>query len=185
MVLKTQPVTAEQFDEFIQRPDLGDAIYELVCGEIVEKNSSPFASAMAGTVASYLVLFVRERGYIGYVTGAAGSYEVFDERYVPDAAYISKARQPELSCELHNPNPPELVVEVVSDEKSVDEQRSLRRKITNYLVVGTVVWVVFPVSQVVEVHAPDQPVKILRLEDTLDGGDILPGFQLPVRDIFQ
>ena len=185
MVLQQHLVTAEQFDEYIQRPDLGDAIYELICGSIAQKESSPFTSAMAGTILFYLVMYVREHGRIGHVTAAAGGYRIFDDCLVPDAAYISKARQPELARVGYNPNPPELAVEVISDESNAQELSNLRRKITNYLAAGTVVWAVFPFSQFIEVHAPGQPVQIIGIDGTLDGGEILPGFTLPVQDIFQ
>ncbi len=186
MVLQKQAVTtAEQFDEFIQRADLGDTIYELIAGEIVEVPSNPFVSHIGGSIRFFIRLFIRENNIGGYVTGADGGYQVAGERYAPDVAYISRARQPELARTGYNPNPPELAVEVISDEGNLDEQRGLRRKITNYLAAGTIVWVVFPFSQMIEVHAPGQPMRICGLADTLDGGDILPGFQLPARDIFE
>ena len=185
MVLQQQLMTAEQFDEYIQRPDLGDRIFELIGGEIVEVPSNAFASDIGQLIGFFIRLFIRENSIAGYVTAADGGFWVAGERYAPDVAFISKARQPELARTGYNPNPPELAVEVISDEANNDEQRGLRRKITNYLAAGTVVWAVFPVSQFVEIHAPGQPVKILHLDDTLNGGDILPGFALPVRDIFE
>jgi Uma2 family endonuclease len=184
MVLRTQLVTAEQFDELIQRPDRGDTIYELISGEIVEVPSNAYVSSLAARIIGYLFIFLLKNP-IGHVTGADGGYQVAGERYAPDVAYISKTCQPELAREGYNPNPPELAVEVISDETNLEEERQLRRKITNYLAVGTIVWVVLPVSQMVEVHAPGQPLKTLYPNDTLDGGDVLPGFQLPVKDIFQ
>ncbi|HLV33607.1 MAG TPA: Uma2 family endonuclease [Spirillospora sp.] len=185
MVLRTQLVTAEQFDELMQRPDRGDTIYELISGEIVEVPSNAYASNIAQLIGFFIRLFIREKGIAGFVTGADGGYQVAGERYAPDVAYISKARQPELAREGYNPNPPELAVEVISDETNLEEQRHLRRKITNYLAAGTIVWVVLPVSQMVEVHTPGQPLKTLYADDTLDGGDVLPGFQLPVKAIFE
>lgn len=184
MVLQQYFITAEQFDAFIQRPDLGDSIYELIAGEIVEKESSPYTSAIGVTVGAYLFEHVCQNEFIGHVTGAGGGYQVVGERYVPSAAYLSKQRQAELSRHGYNPIPPEIAVEVIFDEQRVSKLIKLRRKITNYLAAGTVVWVVFPVSQSIEVHAPGQPVKILRLNDTLEGGDVLPEFSLPVRAIF-
>jgi Uma2 family endonuclease len=176
--------TAEDFDEFIQQADLGDDIYEFVGGEIVDVPSNPYASEVGGTVFFFLKLFVREHNIAGHVTPADGGYQVAGERYAPDVAFISAARQPELVRQGYNPTPPDLVVEVVSDESNAEEQQKLRRKITNYLAARTVVWVVFPISQIVEIHAPDSTVKILGIEDSLDGGDILPGFKLALRDIF-
>lgn len=105
------------------------------------------------------------------------------ERYAPDVAYISASQQPELAREGYNPNPPELAVEVVSSDRP-DELHQLRIKIINYFAVGTGVWVVKPNDQLIEVHQPGQAVKIYRKDDTLDDGDVLPGFRLKVAEIF-
>jgi Uma2 family endonuclease len=47
-----------------------------------------------------------------------------------------------------------------------------------------VVWVVNPDAQRVTVHRPDAPPKTHGINDTLDGGNVLPGFTLAVKDIF-
>jgi hypothetical protein len=44
--------------------------------------------------------------------------------------------------------------------------------------------VVYPETREVEVHAPGQTARILGITDTLDGGDVLPGFTLAVKEIF-
>lgn len=185
MVLQTQFVTAEQFDEFIQRPDLGDVIYELIGGEIVEVPSNTFVSEVAQLIGFFIRLFIRENEIAGHVTGADGGFMVGGERFAPDVAYVSKARQPELAQQGYNPNPPELAVEVISDENNMEEQRNLRRKLASYLAVGTVVWIVYPFSKLVDVHVPGQATRTLGLDDSLDGGEILPGFSLAVKDIFE
>jgi Uma2 family endonuclease len=46
------------------------------------------------------------------------------------------------------------------------------------------VWVVYPDEQQVVVHSPGQPAQIVNIDGVLDGGDVLPGFTLPLRDIF-
>jgi Uma2 family endonuclease len=109
---------------------------------------------------------------------------VAGERYAPDVAYISYERQPQLAQSGYNPNPPELAVEVISDESNARELDTLMLKISNYMAAGTVVWVVYPVSQVIRVHVHGQPVRIISKVGTLDGGDMLPGFSLAVSEIF-
>jgi Uma2 family endonuclease len=183
MAVQRPITTAEEFDTFIQRADLGDRIYEYIAGEIVEVPSNPFASKIAATILIALGIFLKGKNW-GHLTGEAGLYMVAGERYAPDVAYISRARQPELAREGANPNPPELAVEVISDESNAQEQRELRLKLSNYLAAGTMVWVVYPVSQLVEVHRPGKPVQLIGMEGTLDGGDALPGFTLAVREIF-
>lgn len=184
MAFQRQVTTVQEFDDYIQRDDLGDQLFEFIGGEIVEVPSNPFASEIAQIIGFFIRLFLRENRIAGHVTTADGGFMVSKERYAPDVAYISHARQPELARTGYNPNPPELAVEVISDETNVKEQRDLRLKISNYLAAGTIVWVVHPLSQLVEIHRPGQPVAIIGVDDTLDGGAVLPGFSLAVSEIF-
>ncbi len=179
-----QPITTvQEFDQFIQRTDLSDRFFEYIAGEIVEMPSNPFVSAIAAKILIALGIFLKGRNW-GHLTGEAGLYQVAGDRYAPDVAYISKTRQPELAREGANPNPPELAVEVISDEGNAQEQGELRLKISSYLAVGTIGWVVRPVSQVVEVHRPGKPAQLIGVDGTLEGDDVLPGFSLAVSDIF-
>jgi hypothetical protein len=57
-------------------------------------------------------------------------------------------------------------------------------KVNNCLLAGTVVWVFFPQKTGGGVFVPGQPAKSLGTNDTLDGGEVLPGFTAAVRDIF-
>lgn len=60
----------------------------------------------------------------------------------------------------------------------------MRVKVLNTVAAGTVVWLVRPAIQVVEVCVPGQPVQRLSSEDTLTGGDVLPGFGVAVGEVF-
>lgn len=176
-------VTAAQFDAFIQQPTNADKIFEFIGGEIVEVPSNPFVSDLAGRFIFFLRLYLRERGLRGHVTGEAGGYIVSGERYAPDVAYLSYDRQPELAKEGYNPLPPDLAVEIVSSSRA-DELDRLRIKITNYLAAGTLVWVVKPEAQQIEIHSAGQPVRVLHREDRLEGGELLPGFALKLDELF-
>jgi Uma2 family endonuclease len=181
MVLQTQRVTAAEFDEFIRRPENVHQNFELIAGEIVEKMvSSPRSSSIGALLAGLLIIHVRERG-LGRVTGADGGYMVGGERYIPDAAFISKARQPVQPTDAYNPLAPDLAVEVLSPTNDDEE---MRLKVVNYLAAGTVVWVINPDKQRVEVYQSGQSVKTLGENDTLDGRDLLPDFTLPVIALF-
>jgi Uma2 family endonuclease len=81
------------------------------------------------------------------------------------------------------PVAPDLAVEVVSPS---DRDARVTQNAITYLDAGTrLVWVVEPDSQTVTVYTPDLTARILRAEDTLDGGDVLPGFTLKVAEIFE
>lgn len=96
---------------------------------------------------------------------------------------ISPQRQPELADKGYNPVPPELAVEVETNTTAQSE-RQMRYKLYHYLSVGTLAWIVYPKSREVEIHAPGKAPQKLIAADTLTGGDMLPGFELPLREIF-
>jgi Uma2 family endonuclease len=183
MVLERKRITAEEFDRFVNLPENADRLFELIGGEIVEVPSNPYASEVGYNIGFQIKLFLRDKGIEGHVTGEAGGYIVSGEKYAPDVAYISKARQAELVRQGYNPNPPELAVEV-DLPSTYESARRLQTKIANYLAAGTLLWVVYPESKEVEVYSPGQPVKVLGIDGTLDGGGALAGFTLPVKDIF-
>lgn len=181
MVITKRTVTPKEFDQFLTAHAHEDQIYELINGEIVEKMPSNTESSQFSTLlAAFLVMYMRQNP-IGYVTGEAGGYTVDGERYAPDAAVILKPNAP--TQDWFAPFPPNLAVEV-DYPSSRQSLRVLSTKISHYLAAGTVVWVVFPEDKEIEVHIPGQAVKILRVGDTLDGGAMLPGFTLPVSEIF-
>ena len=179
-VQTTKPITAEDFETFINLPENADKLFEYVGGEIVVSPSNPYSSYLASRINRYLMAFVEEHD-LGFVTGEAGGFMVSGERYAPDVAYISKERQPELVREGYNPNPPQLAVEVISLS---DSDQKLRIKLANFLAAGTLVWVIYPETESVEVYTPGQPVQILSVGDTLDAGNVLSGFTLMISTIF-
>ena len=184
MVTQTKRMTVEAFETFVQRSENTERDFEFIGGEIYEVPSNPFVSQISMEIAFHMKLYLRKSDIEGHLTGEAGGYMVAGERYAPDVAFISKARQPELVRKGYNPLPPNLVVEVISDHENAEERDKLRIKITNYLSAGVVVWVFNPFGKYAEVHQPGAPAQIITADGTLDGGDVLPGFRLELRDIF-
>ena len=100
----------------------------------------------------------------------------------PDAAFISTER---LARQGDDPYPPapELAVEIVSPN---DRAGEIATKVQKYLTAGTnVVWVVYPDEKLVYVHQPGGKAQIIDIHGTLDGGDILTGFTLPLNEVFK
>lgn len=181
MALQTglrMPVT--EFDEWVQQPENADRDYEYIRGEVFEVVSNNYSSEIAALITTYLGLYLLQNK-IGRITGADGGYQVGGERYIPDVAFISYRRQPQPSHAAYNPNPPDLAVEVLSP---ANDDEKMRVKVANYLAAGAVVWVVDPEARAVEVYTPGQSVRMAGMDEMLDGGSVLPGFQVAVRDIF-
>jgi Uma2 family endonuclease len=180
MAIATNPIPVEEFDRFVLLPENAERMFEYIGGEIVEVVSNNYSSEIGASFLVEIGGFVK-KNRLGRVTGADGDYRIAGERYIPDVAFISKSRQPEPSHEAYNPNPPDLAVEVLSPTNDADE---MRIKVVNYLLAGTTVWVVDPINKRVEVYIPNQSPFIVGIDGELDGGTVLPGFKLPLRDIF-
>ena len=73
-------------------------------------------------------------------------------------------------------------VEVVSKSNTAAE---IARKIAEYFAAGTrLVWIVNPKTQSVRVNTSPRKAVTLGIDDVLDGGEVLPGLKIPVRDVF-
>jgi Uma2 family endonuclease len=181
MVIADRTFTVEEFEQFILLPQHGDTMFELIDGKVypvVSNNrSSRIAMSLGIIVGGYI-----KANKLGYVTGADGGYVVAGEHLIPDMAFMSKARQPQPSREAYNPLAPDLAIEVLSP---TDDDANVRLKLTSYLNAGTTVWIVDPDAETVEVYVPKQQPTKLSIKDTLYGSDVLPGFEIAVRDIFE
>ena len=164
--------------------DHENRLYELVDGYLVEKIMGLKESALAMELGSFLSVFVREHD-LGFVTGEAGTVRLWPKLVrIPDVAFISWAQVPsrEFPSEPIPTLYPDLAVEVLSEGNTKGE---MDRKLKDYFLAGTrLVWLVDPDTRTVRVFtSPEAPIT-LRERDTLDGGDVLPGFTLPLKDLF-
>lgn len=104
--------------------------------------------------------------------------------HIPDLAFVRTERLPAESVrEGIMPLAPDLVVEVVSPN---DRFVEVIEKVERYQRAGVpLIWLVLPRPRAVDVYILGQSPRRLREGDTLDGGDVIPGFSIPVADIFR
>jgi Uma2 family endonuclease len=102
----------------------------------------------------------------------------------PDVAFVSYGRWPTQTIprtEAWNVVP-DLAVEIISATNLAEE---IDNKLTDYFAAGvTLVWVIFPESRRVYVYTAPKQVRVLDGGDELDGGDVLPGFRLPIAALY-
>ncbi|GAB4545722.1 MAG: hypothetical protein OHK0023_04440 [Anaerolineae bacterium] len=99
----------------------------------------------------------------------------------PDVAFVARARIPATHGDYYA-FAPDLAVEVVSPANTDTE---MAEKIAQYFAAGAQqVWVIYPKARVIYVYRSAKDVTILDMNDTLEGGDLLRGFAVRVRDIF-
>lgn len=182
MVLRERLYTAEEFWKYIDLPENDEKRLELEDGEIIDVGESrPVNTVTASRIGYFLNAFVIPHN-LGYVTGADGGFKLGEKRVrIPDVGFISKARMPKLPKRFGVA--PDLAVEVVSEDEDI------HRKAREYLTAGTkIVWAVYPNERTVYTMRLEADGTLTStphgIDAELNGGAIIPGFKLPVRDIF-
>ncbi len=101
----------------------------------------------------------------------------------PDAAFVRAERLADQPPAGFFEGAPDLAVEVISPGETVDEVES---KVIDYLEAGTkLIWLIYPRTQTVTVYRSLTEIEILTIADMLDGGQLLPGFSVAVKQIFE
>lgn len=194
---KIAPELTLSFDEFVQEY-LGKR-YEYVDGkpqpmgeEIVGENGVITVSPATGPhglitnfVAFLLTGFVTANR-LGYVFGAETGFIMNQETAEMRAAHVAFYAKALLTSpdQLKSwlPFPPDLAVEVISEH---DRATDVQRKARSYKANGTrLLWLFYPYTREIEIHRPNEPIYTLDVDDALEGGDVLPGFSVDVKQIF-
>jgi Uma2 family endonuclease len=182
MSTEVQLMTA---DELLALPR-GEFRYELVNGEL--KKMSP-AGHNHGRITIRLTLpiaqHVREHS-LGEVYAAETGFKLAsnpDTVRAPDIAFIRQQRVDEVGeTKGYWPGAPDLAVEVLSPDDRVVE---VEEKVSEWLTAGTKqVWVVSAKLRTVTVYRSPTDILVLTEKDFLDGGDVLPGFRIQLKEIF-
>lgn len=183
------PGTATEQD-LLDESVTGGRLCELVDGILVEK-AMGFRADWLGMWIGHLILQFLETNNLGGVSGAAGGIR-FKAGHVrmPDVAFFrwDRADDPEL---IEDPDgafaevAPDLAIEILSPGNTRQE---MDIKLAEYARAGVrLVWYVDPDRKEVDVFPKGNPrrKKTIGLDGVLDGGDVLPGFTLPVAKVFE
>ena len=184
--IQTRPMTAE---ELSQLPTGMGVRYELIEGELIEM--SP-AGTRHGEVAANIIMLLgafvktkKARKVLSSETGFQISSNP-DTVRAPDVAFIPSERIPDEGLPAgFCPIIPALIVEVISPSETATMVQSKTQMWLDFGV--SQVWNVDPELRQVQVFEPQEnggKYKIYREDAVLTGGDILPGFELPIREIF-
>lgn len=182
--LNPAPGSASEGD-VVEIHDREDRLYELVDGILLEKTVGTYESYLAALLVQLLGNYVREND-LGIVLGADGMIRLAPGLVrIPDVSFISWRRLPQRKVP-RDPIAdlaPDLAVEVISKGNTPQE---MERKLSDYFAAGVrQVWYVYhsPRREVLVYASPTERT-VLGDQQTLDGGDLLPGFTLPLKDFF-
>lgn len=168
--------------KLMQLPDDGN-VYELVGGEL-EMSQAGFEHGDIGAeLLAELRHFVKTQK-LGVVVGAStGFWMKTGNSRSPDVAFVAKERlRGRRPTKKFFQGAPDLAVEIVSPN---DVWQKLNQKMAELFANGTrLAWVINPGDQTVLVYHSSQPDRILKAGDLLDGEQIVPGFSMPVADLF-
>ena len=176
-----QQYTVEEFERSYLSPENSNRLLELINGKMHEKMPTQRHGLIVLNIGFALTAYAKQ-----YKTGRPGT-EVRHQR----PQDTRNLRLPDLSftCSRNAvieqgsvSGMPDLAIEIKSPDDTIQEMRDTA---AYYLANGSrLVWLVYPNYRLVEVYRPDADVEILDEENTLTGGDVLPGFELPVREVF-
>jgi Uma2 family endonuclease len=164
--------------------DAENRLCELVDGVLVEKVMGFDESIFGVLLSASLVEYLKTHD-LGKVAGADGMMQIFPNLVrIPDVAFISWKRYPK-GKERRAAVPlvvPDLVVEVLSKGNTPKE---MARKLDEYFRAGVrLVWYADPKRRTVRVYTARNRSELLHDDRFLDGGDVLPGFSLSIREWF-
>jgi Uma2 family endonuclease len=173
-------------DELLAMPDDG-FVHELIKGELIKVSPPPGYEhgIVAMNIAGPLYEYIRKKN-LGKVCAAETGFLLEqnpDTVRAADAAFVRRERVDQAGpVKGYWIGAPDLAVEVVSPSDTV---RRVEGKVAQWLEAGSSqVWVVSPKLHTVTVYRSLTDIVVLTENDTLDGGDVVPGFHIPVAEIF-
>ena len=187
MEVRERNISAERFFELVEQPEYLDRVIELVEGELIEMSKpTRLHGIVVANLTAEIVYFVKRSG-LGEVN--AGDTGFILERGEHgrdtvrglDIAFVRKSRVPDSPDFSWYEIGPDLAVEVISPNNKAGD---IHLKVVQLLNASTrLVWLVYPETRTVVVQTADGATTLSET-DTLSGGDVLPGFNIPVSDIF-
>ncbi len=182
--LNPPPGTATESD-LIRKHGSRRKLYELIDGTLVEKGMGHKESFLSMELGRLLANFVTEND-LGYCTTADDLVRIMPKLVRgPDLTFVSWKTRPGkvVPQEQISKQVPDLAVEILSPSNT---RREMQIKLKEYFLGGVqLVWIIDPRTRTAEAYtAPDEKTAI-PANGILDGGDVLPGFRLPLAKLFE
>jgi Uma2 family endonuclease len=156
-------------------------LVELIDGVLVEKAVGQYESEVVFWLIHFLSNYL-DRNPIGKGFAPDAPHRVSPRQIrLPDASFVRADRVP-AGRPAVLPTSPDLAIEVLSPSNT---QKEMRRKLRDYFAGGTrLVWYIDPDTQTARVYTSEHDLTDLPTDGALDGGDVLPGFTLPLATLF-
>lgn len=171
-------------DDAVKSESGGRMVCELIDGVLVEKTMGYMESQLAAILIHRLQSFVEARN-LGVVAAPDGMLRIFpDQVRIPDVSFVRWEQFPggKLTSEPAPAIAPDLAIEVLSKGNTAAE---MDRKLRDYFTAGVrLVWYIDPPTRTARAYTSVDQCTEIDEQGTLRGGDVLPGFELPLADLF-
>lgn len=179
-----QPIWTDE--AFMALPQDGHR-YEIINGELIEMGNS---GALHGYVSSNLMIllgaYIRTHK-LGVMFDSSTAFKMKNgNKRSLDISFFAKERLQGLT-QLPTgflEGAPDLAIEILSPGNTVEE---MHNKLVEYFENGTrLAWIIHPIETYILVyHSAQEPTRLVKSADTLEGEDVIPGFTLPMVELFQ
>lgn len=177
------PGTATEQDVLEAEAQSG-RICELIDGTMVEKTMATYESLLAAELIHIIRCYLDFKN-LGAVLAPDGLLKILPGQIrAPDVSFIRWERLPA----RQSPKPPiyaeapDLAVEILSQGNTAEE---MERKLREYFQAGTrLVWFIEPKTRTARAYTAAGAWTEIGADGSLLGGDVLPGFELPLARLF-
>ena len=183
--IRTYPAPGTATEEDVLKAEArSNRICELIDGTLVEKTMASLESMLAAALIHFIYLYL-DKNNVGVVTGEAGLLKILPGQIrAPDVSFICWERLPG----RQSPKPeiyavaPDLAIEVLSKGNTV---REMNRKLREYFQAGVrLVWYIKPKTRTARAYTAEHAWTEIGPDGSLLGGEVLPGFELPLAQLF-
>lgn len=183
-VIHTPPIGTATWRDVVRIHDEQGRLCELVDGTLVEKTAS-FRESLLTTYLTHAVMTYLDAHPIGIATGPSAMFRLFgDTVRGGSVAFTTWTRLPGRKIPIAQiPEVvPNFVIEVLRVGNTYGEMSRKRRE---YFQAGAeLVWMVDPRQRTVAVYRSALDVQVYREGEKLDGGAVLPGFEVDTGALF-
>jgi Uma2 family endonuclease len=181
----TKLLTADEFCDFVHRPENAGKWFELERGEVIELPPPQKPHGFVCANVAFLLMKYAAGRKLGYVctndTGLIVERGPDTVRGV-DICYYIDDQTIDTMPRKYSDVPPRLAVEVRSP---TDREKKIRKRLADYLRLGVpMVWLIDPEDRYVTVYEPGKIHQVLDEADEVTGGDVLPEFRCRVSEFF-
>ena len=179
MLIQEKLLTVDEFERrYVDKP------YELWEGKVVKVSpTGGLHGIVPVSVGSEIGTYVKQHG-LGQVFGAETGFRLSGITLrAPDVAFVGQAKMSTVKdLRKFLPFAPDLAVEVISPSERIGR---VQNKLELYIAARTpLIWFFYEDQPRVVVYELDKPFYVVPLDGTLDGGNVLPGFQIAVAELF-